>query len=285
MQKKISFNGNPITLVGKETKTNTLGLSFTVVSKELKDKNLPNYNDKIKIIHSFPSLDTQVCDLQVKEFNKRAKNLSKDIIIIGISKDLPFAQNRFCKTFSIDTIDLYSDYKYSSFGISYGLLIKELNLLARACLILDKNNVIRYFQIADDITHSLNFEALFSNLNDVLKNPSKKFEIPTIPTKCTPCEKGTLPLNSNKTQSFLKTLQNWTLIDNKKIQKELIFKDFVEAKYFLDMIAIIAQEQKHHPEILLNYNKLKITLTTHAIDGLSVNDFIIAKIIDEMTTN
>lgn len=70
---------------------------------------------------------------------------------MGISKDLPFAQKRFCEANKIKNVVVLSDYKFSSFGINYGLLIKELNLLARAVIILDKNDVIRYIQIVDEL--------------------------------------------------------------------------------------------------------------------------------------
>jgi 4a-hydroxytetrahydrobiopterin dehydratase len=72
------------------------------------------------------------------------------------------------------------------------------------------------------------------------------------------------------------------LVEDKKLVKEFKFKDFVEAKYFLDLISIIAEEQGHHPAVTLSYNKLKVTLTTHAAGGLTDNDFIVARIIDEL---
>ncbi len=283
MVKKITFKDKVLTIVGRDLKINTIGFNFTVVSKELKDVNLSDYKDKIKIIHSFPSLDTEVCDLQVKEFNKKAKNLSDEIVILGISNDLPFAQKRFCKEFNINAIDLFSDYKTSSFGINYGLLIKELNLLARASVILDKNNVIRYIQITKDITDSLDYMDLFNKLNEVIKIPQVKADFTLSSSKCISCEKGGEALSHEKILKLLKLLNNWDLIDDKKIQKEFKFKDFMEAKYFLDLMAMIAEEQNHHPLFTLNYNKLKISLSTHAVQGLTDNDFIIAKIIDDIT--
>ncbi|MCM8816467.1 MAG: thiol peroxidase, partial [Candidatus Omnitrophica bacterium] len=105
---------------------------------------LEKYQGKIKVITSFPSLDTPVCDLQVREFNKRASFLSDDVVVIGISMDLPFAQKRFCEASNIKNIFLYSDYKYLNFSLNYGLFIKELHLIARSALIIDKNNLIRY---------------------------------------------------------------------------------------------------------------------------------------------
>jgi thioredoxin-dependent peroxiredoxin len=283
MVKKITFKDKALSLVGRELKINTSASNFVVVSKELKDVALPDYNDKIKIIHSFPSLDTQVCDSQVKEFNNKALNLSDEIVILGISKDLPFAQNRFCSQFSINNIFLFSDYKTSSFGINYGLLIKELNLLARSSIILDKNNVIRYIQITKDLTDKLDYNELFNKLNDVVKNPKIKIEPQILPLKCKPCETTSSSLQKDKILKLFKLLDHWELLEDKKIQKELKFNDFIEAKYFLDLIALIAEEQNHHPSFYLNYNKLTISLTTHKAKGLTENDFVMGKIIDELS--
>jgi 4a-hydroxytetrahydrobiopterin dehydratase len=72
------------------------------------------------------------------------------------------------------------------------------------------------------------------------------------------------------------------VVEDKKIVKEFKFKDFVEAKYFVDLVSVIAEEQGHHPTITIIYNKVKITLTTHAAGGLTDNDFIMARIIDEL---
>ena len=86
----------------------------------------------------------------------------------------------------------------------------------------------------------------------------------------------------DKIKQLLAGCRGWELLEGKKILKEFKFRDFSEAKYFLDLVALIAEEQGHHPTLTLIYNKLKITLTTHATGGLTENDFIIAGIIDEM---
>ena len=170
----VTFKGSPLTLVGRAIKVGEPAPGFKVTSQDLKDVSLSAFKGKIKIISSFPSLDTPVCDLQVKEFNKRASGLSQDIVVIGISKDLPFAQKRFCSENAIKNETVLSDYKTASFGINYGLLIEELQLLARSVHIIDKNDIIRYSQIAADITNSLDFDAVLKALEEVIKNPAAK---------------------------------------------------------------------------------------------------------------
>lgn len=281
MNRTITFKNTPLTLVGRNLKVQSAAPDFKVSSAELKETSLSDFKDKIKVITSFPSIDTPVCDLQVKEFNKRATALSSDVVIIGISKDLPFAQKRFCETFNIKNVTLFSDYKTSSFGINYGLLIKELNLLARSVLIVDKENAIRYIQIVGELTAPPNYEDALKNLEAIIKIPSIGVKV-ELPAKCKSCEQGTPPMPKDKIEKLLAQYRGWELIEDKKLVKELKFKDFIEAKYFLDLLSVIAEEQGHHPNLILGYGRLKVTLTTHAAGGLTENDFIMAKIIDEL---
>jgi thiol peroxidase len=281
MPRRITFKGSPLTLVGRATKTGIPAPDFKITSQDLKEVTLADFKGKVKILTSFPSLDTPVCDLQVKEFNKRASGFTADTMVIGISKDLPFAQKRFCETFEIENAKVFSDYKTSSFGINYGLLIKELNLLARSVVILDKNDFIRYVQIVEELTRPPDYEDALKNLEEVIKNPQLSVK-EELPSKCKPCEEGTPPLPQDKIKKLLAQYRGWELVEDKRLVKEFKFKDFLEAKYFLDLIAVIAEEQGHHPTLTIIYNKLKVTLTTHAAGGLTENDFILAKIIDEL---
>ncbi len=277
--RKINYKGNPLTLVGRAAKEGSLASDFRAVNSMLQEVKLSEFKEKIKVITSFPSIDTPVCDAQVKEFNKRAIGLSPGAFIIGISKDLPFAQKRFCDSFGIKNVTLLSDYKLSSFGINYGLLIKELGLLARAVIIIDANDYIRYIQIAEELTAAPDYEDAIKNLSGIVKNPVYHAN-EELPAKCKPCEGGIPPLPKEKVETLLAQYRGWQLIEDKKISKEFKFRDFVEAKYFLDLISVIAEEQGHHPTLTLIYNKLKITLTTHSAGGLTENDFIMAKMID-----
>ena len=279
MAGKITFQGNPLNLAGRVLKVGMTAPDFRVVTQDLHEARLSDFKDKIKIVTSFPSIDTKVCDLQVKEFNKIATGLSADVLIIGISKDLPFAQQRFCEAFEIKNIKVFSDYKTGSFGINFGLLIRELNLLARSIIILDKNNVVRYIQIVKELSSAPDYQEALNQLQIVIKNPALAVK-EQIAAHCKPCEGGVSPLSGGEISKMFSQLQGWQLIEDKKIVKEFKFTDFIEAKYFLDLISLIAEEQGHHPTFTLAYNKLKITLTTHAAGGLTENDFIMAGIID-----
>ncbi|MCL5260739.1 MAG: thiol peroxidase [Gammaproteobacteria bacterium] len=280
--KKVTMQGKELSLVGRKISVGKNAAKFSVVDNNFADVTLDKFKGKIKIITSFVSLDTPVCDLQVKQFNKKASELSANVVIIGMSKDLPFAQKRFCAANDIKNIAILSDFKSSSFGINYGLLIKENNLLARATIILDSNDVIRFIDIVDEITNEPDYAEVLRNLTEVINSPA----MPVAeggPAKCIPCKAGTPPLEKNKIDTLIPRIINWELVDNKKLVKEFQFRDFVEAKYFLDLLAVIAEEQGHHPNFSLIYNKLKVTLTTHVAGGLTDNDFIMARIIDEVS--
>jgi len=281
MVRTVNFKGSPLTLVGRYVGQDKSAPDFKVSSGDLKDVTLADFEAKIKVITTFPSLDTPVCDLQVKEFNKKATGLSSDVVVLGISKDLVFAQKRFCDANNIKNVVVLSDYKYSSFGINYGLLIKELNLLARAGLILDKNNFLRYMQVAEELTNQLDYEDVLKNLQEVLKNPALEVKEP-LSSRCKPCEAGTPALAKDTVEKLLAQHRGWELREEKKLRKEFKFKDFIEAKYFVDLVSAVAEEQGHHPTITIIYNKVRITLTTNASGGLTENDFIMAKITDEI---
>ena len=95
--------------------------------------------------------------------------------------------------------------------------------------------------------------------------------------KCIPCEGGTLPLAADEIQKYLPEVPGWRVVENKKIQRELGFKNFKEAVAFVNKVADLAEREGHHPDIYLhNWNKVRIDISTHVIHGLSENDFILA---------
>ena len=94
--------------------------------------------------------------------------------------------------------------------------------------------------------------------------------------KCIPCQGGIPPLSEVAAKKFLEQVDGWELVENvKKIQKKFEFKNFVESMEFINKVAEIAEQEQHHPNIKINYNKVSIELYTHAINGLSENDFIL----------
>lgn len=155
---KVKFKGNEVNLLGKEVKTGDNAPDFKVVSNDLKDITLKDTKG-IRILLSVPSIDTPVCDIEVKEFNKRASDL-KNTTIYTISMDLPFAQARWCAANDIERVHTASDYKYRDFGEKYGVYAEELGLLARAAFVLDSNNKVIYSEYCSEITNQPDFDAI-----------------------------------------------------------------------------------------------------------------------------
>lgn len=155
---KISFKGNPMTLLGDTVEVGQQAPDFTVLGGDLSPIKLSNYKGKTVIVAFYPSIDTGVCQLQNKRFNSEAAKL-KDAVVLSISCDLPFAQGRFCAAEGLNNVVTLSDHKDTDFGLKYGLLIKELRLLTRGTLIVDKNGVIKYFEVCPEVTNEPNYDA------------------------------------------------------------------------------------------------------------------------------
>lgn len=156
--KQITMGGNPITLVGNPVKIGDTAQDFTVTNKDLKEVKLSDFEGKTVILSIFPSIDTPVCAMQTRVFNKKAVDLSDDIVILSISKDLPFALAKFCAAEGIDRVHTLSDYKANDFGIKYGFLIKEFQLLARGCVVIDKGGQIAYVEYVSEVTNEPNYD-------------------------------------------------------------------------------------------------------------------------------
>lgn len=276
----ITFQGNPMTLLGRGLRENVPAPDFTLSDGDLNSVTLKDFEDKIKVLTTFPSLDTPVCDLQVRSFNQRATELDENVAVIAISKDLPFAQKRFCSANTIDHVLVFSDFRNGSFGANYGLTIAELNLLARAVIILDSNNIIRYVQIVPELTDAPDYVSVYDALEDVVKNPALSIDADSF-EKCKACE-GVAPLiEQDKIEEAMKSLNEWKYEDGTLVL-DIKTADYGQAVRFLNVIAHAAEEQNHHPSLCLDWNRLKVTLKTHSAGGVTENDFIMARIISSI---
>jgi thiol peroxidase len=163
-----TMKGNPMTLIGPELKPGDKAPDFTVLDQTMAPKTLKDFDGKFKVISVTPSLDTPVCDLQIHWFNEDAANQPQDVAVLNISMDLPFAIKRFCATGGIDKAMALSDHRDASFGTNWGVLMKELRLLARSIFIVDKENVIRYVQIVPEQTAEPDYEAALKALKELM---------------------------------------------------------------------------------------------------------------------
>jgi len=155
----VTFLGNPLTAVGPELKAGEGAPSFTVLSNDLKEVTLAGSAGKVRLISVVPSLDTPVCDMQTRRFNQEASSLGDSVVVLTISMDLPFAQKRWCGSAGVNRVQTLSDHRDSSFGLSYGTLIKELRLESRAIFVVDANDIIRYLEYVEEISSHPNYDA------------------------------------------------------------------------------------------------------------------------------
>lgn len=147
----VTFKGGPVTLLGPELKVGDKAPDFEVTGPGMKPVSLKDSAGKTRIFSVVPSLDTPVCATQTKRFNEEAARLPADTILYTVSVDLPMAQGRFCGAEHTDKIVPLSDYKFRSFGEHYGVLIKELMLLARSIFVVGPDDRIKYIQIVREI--------------------------------------------------------------------------------------------------------------------------------------
>jgi thiol peroxidase len=160
----LTMRGNPLTLVGHQVIVGDKAPDFIVIDNNLATVRFLSYRGKLCIISSVPSLDTPVCDIETRKFNAEASRLGPDVSILTISMDLPFAQKRWCGAAGVERVQTLSDHRDASFGLAYGMLIKELRLLARAVFLVDQRATLRYVQLVKEVTNEPDYEAIWNAL-------------------------------------------------------------------------------------------------------------------------
>lgn len=155
----VTMHGKPLTLLGPELKPGRKAPDFTAVGKGLAPVTLDQFKGKVKIIAAVPSLDTPVCDTETRRFNQEAAKLPGEVAILTLSMDLPFAQWRWSGAAGVDKVTTLSDWQKAEFGQKYGVLIKDLHLLARAVFVLDKNDTLTHVEYVRELTEHPNYEA------------------------------------------------------------------------------------------------------------------------------
>jgi thiol peroxidase len=163
---KITFGGNPLTLVGSLVKIGDKAPDFTVLNSDLSPFSLNSTAGKVRIISVVPSIDTGICDAQTRRFNQEAANL--DVEILTVSCDLPFALGRFCAAAGIDKVKTLSDHRDLDFGYKYGFVIEELRLLSRGIVIIDKNDVIKYVEYVAEVASHPNYDVAIAEAKKLL---------------------------------------------------------------------------------------------------------------------
>jgi thiol peroxidase len=172
----VTLAGNPVTLIGPELKEGNKAPDFEVLTEDRKKVNISSFKGKTCIITTVPSLDTAVCDMQIKRFNKEAKQLSDDVVVLTISADLPFAQSRWCVANGADAITVLSDHLDMSFGKAYGTYMKENRLECRAVFVIDLNGIVGYAEYVPEVTDHPDYDGVLRTVSKILANSGSEIK-------------------------------------------------------------------------------------------------------------
>lgn len=165
---KITFKGNDVNTNGSLPTVGATAPDFKGVKSDLSELHLKDLQGKKVVINVFPSLDTPVCAASVRHFNKEAASLP-NTVVLAVSKDLPFAQGRFCTAEGIDKVIPLSAFRCSCFENGYGMLMTDgplKGLLARGVIVVDEKGKVIYEELVSEITDEPNYEAAIASLKN-----------------------------------------------------------------------------------------------------------------------
>lgn len=164
----VTFQGNTLHLEGNLPEIGKKAPDFSLMTTDLGRKTLEDFKGNVLVLASVPSLDTPVCDLEIRHFNTEAASLSDNVRIAAVSCDLPFAQARWCGASGATHVETLSDYYDLGFGKSYGVLIKELHLLARAVFVINASGILTYRQLVPEVTNAPDYAPVLEAIKAAL---------------------------------------------------------------------------------------------------------------------
>lgn len=168
MAETVTLKGNPVVLAGPTLNVGDEAPVACVVKSDLSEKAIGGKKEKVQLIITVPSLDTPVCETETRKFNDLLKDLDVDVTVV--SMDLPFAEKRFCESFSVSNVDVASDFRYRDME-KFGVLIAGgalKGLLARAVFIVDRDGKVCYKQLVPEITQEPNYDEVLEALKKAL---------------------------------------------------------------------------------------------------------------------
>lgn len=168
-QGAVTFRGTPLTLLGRPVRKGEKAPDFLLLANDLSPRTLGSYQGKVLVFSVVPSLDTGICDLQTRRFNEEAAGLGAGVRILTISCDLPFAQARWCGQAGADGLETLSDHRDLSFGLAYGVAIKELRLLARSLFVVNSAGLVAHTEIVPEVATEVNFDAALAAVRALSK--------------------------------------------------------------------------------------------------------------------
>jgi thioredoxin-dependent peroxiredoxin len=158
----VTLRGKPVTLVGPQLQAGHKAPDFLLLKGDMSPLTLSDLKGR-KVLLSLPSVDTPVCEQELRRFNQEATALP-NVQVVSVSVDLPFALKRFCAAAGVDKVTAVSDFKEHGFGTAYGVFMKENHLLARAVFVVDEHNKLTYVEYVSEVANQPNFDKLLEHL-------------------------------------------------------------------------------------------------------------------------
>jgi len=166
---EITFKGNPIEVGGASVQVGQSVPEFKVVGLDMSDVTQANFDGKVVVISSVPSLDTPVCAVQTKRFNEEISKLGNDdVVVLTVSRDLPMAQKRWCGAEGVENVVCASDFKYHSFAKTFGVELPTLGLLARAIFVVDKKGSVQHVEYVSEIAEEPNYDSVIEKVKELV---------------------------------------------------------------------------------------------------------------------
>lgn len=165
---EITLGGNPVQTAGEIPQKGDVAPNFRLTTPELKDRHLSDFEGKRVVLNIFPSVDTEVCAASVKRFNEEVTRLN-NVVVLNISKDLPFAQKRFCGAEGIENVEVLSEYKDNNFSREYQVLMTDgamAGLMSRAVIVVDTDGTVKYSEQVPEIGQEPNYDEAVKALQD-----------------------------------------------------------------------------------------------------------------------
>jgi thiol peroxidase len=167
LTRKVTIKGQPFTLIGKPLSVGDVAPDVELTANDWSTVKLSDYAGKTRLLNVVYSLDTSVCDAQTHKFNEEATKLGKDVVVLTISADLPFAQKRWCGASGLNNVITLSDHKTMGFADVYGTHIKERRVTGRAVFVVDREGMVRYVEYVPEISTHPNYDAALQTLKQV----------------------------------------------------------------------------------------------------------------------
>jgi len=164
----VTLHGKPLEMSGEVPALGAQAPAFDLVSNSMESVKLSDSDGKVRVLSVVPSIDTSVCSIQTKRFNREFAQMPDSVIGYTISVDTPFAQGRFCGAEGVDKMQLLSDYKGNTFGRDWGLYIQDMGALARSVFVLDKDGKIVYEEIVPEIAQEPNYDAVLAKVKELV---------------------------------------------------------------------------------------------------------------------